>query len=421
MKSVLGIAVLLTWFARCNEHGVEVPDPHDPHGPAAGHSGSEDDAGVEEAVSNCTPTDLYKPRACENRNNPCYGLRKYTPKYELWADGAEKERFIYLPPGATIDTANPDRWNFPKNTKIFKTFSVDGLRIETRVMTKLSDQAGSANWSFVAFKWNAEQTEATQLDAMEAANGVQNHLSNHDIPKTDDCKNCHTVPGTDAVNGFGALDLNYDGAGFTLRELLDKRLLTNAQGPTMITVDNARLPGRGVTRDALGYLHANCGHCHGSASPKARLQLWASTGTPDLCMQPAYKDAVAQLLCTWTGHAIPNGNGENYVERIVPGDAAHSGMIARMKARPMPNDGGRGKADQMPKIATEVPDQRGIEIVSRWIESREIERCLNDGDYVQNVCPPKPVAGTGGSSGGAGASGMGAAGAGGATAGAGGG
>jgi predicted neuraminidase len=63
-------------------------------------------------------------------------VRSYRPKYELWSDGSTKQRFIYLPPNTQIDTTNPDRWAFPQGTRLYKTFSIDGLRLETRVSEK---------------------------------------------------------------------------------------------------------------------------------------------------------------------------------------------------------------------------------------------------------------------------------------------
>src|SRR6204780_1931664 len=34
----------------------------------------------------------------------------YTPAYPLWSDGAQKSRWIMLPPSTTIDDSNPDEW-----------------------------------------------------------------------------------------------------------------------------------------------------------------------------------------------------------------------------------------------------------------------------------------------------------------------
>ena len=305
MKSVLGIAVLLTWFARCDEHGVDFPNPH--HRPDAGQAGpgNDEDAGAD-AIPDCSPTELYKPHACERPGSPCFGLRKYSPKYELWSDGADKERFIYLPPDTQIDTTQPDTWVFPRGTKIYKTFSLDGKRIETRIMTKTGDATGTAAWSFAVYAWNAAQTEATQLVGSDFMAGMKSPIRpGWDIPSENACKRCHAGAQTDAVNGFSAIQLNHWQTDPSLRDLLAEGRLTNTQTPR-ITLANARLPGDAVTQDGLGYLHANCGHCH-SKGTSNKLELWSKTNTPVLCDQPTFNTAVGVNLCRWTGRPIPGG------------------------------------------------------------------------------------------------------------------
>ena len=48
------------------------------------------------------------------------GNRSFAPQYPLWSDGMSKQRAIYLPPGTTIDAADPNDWNFPVGTKFWK-------------------------------------------------------------------------------------------------------------------------------------------------------------------------------------------------------------------------------------------------------------------------------------------------------------
>ena len=75
----------------------------------------------------------------------------------------------------------------------------------------------------------------------DPAVGLPNALeTQHDIPSMNQCKSCHTMVGTDpldatktvpldAVNGFGAIQLNHVSAGFTLEELLERQLLVDRQ------------------------------------------------------------------------------------------------------------------------------------------------------------------------------------------------
>src|SRR5687767_11906636 len=68
-------------------------------------------------------------------------VREYEPRFGLWADGATKRRWLYLPPGTTIDTSDMSYWVFPIGTKVWKEFARDGTRVETRYIEKLRPEA----------------------------------------------------------------------------------------------------------------------------------------------------------------------------------------------------------------------------------------------------------------------------------------
>ncbi|HXY38575.1 MAG TPA: hypothetical protein VEQ10_02850 [Vicinamibacteria bacterium] len=73
----------------------------------------------------------------------------YTPQYPLWTDGAEKRRFVYLPPGTWIDASDPDAWRFPVGTRFWKEFGFHRRPVETRY---LENTAGG--WRFAAYVWS---------------------------------------------------------------------------------------------------------------------------------------------------------------------------------------------------------------------------------------------------------------------------
>src|SRR6185436_16445592 len=64
------------------------------------------------------------------------GVRAYRPQFALWSDGADKRRWVLLPVDSRIDTADPDDWSFPVGTKFWKEFTRDGVRVETRLLTR---------------------------------------------------------------------------------------------------------------------------------------------------------------------------------------------------------------------------------------------------------------------------------------------
>ena len=78
------------------------------------------DAGTPDAGPPCNgPDGLYVEGSCSLLAE---GVRFFAPRYALWTDGAAKERYIYLPPGTSIDTTDPDQWIFPEGTMIWKNF-----------------------------------------------------------------------------------------------------------------------------------------------------------------------------------------------------------------------------------------------------------------------------------------------------------
>ena len=56
-------------------------------------------------------------------------IRWFKPQYELWSDGENKNRWVYIPECERIDTSNINDWSFPVGTRFFKEFSVDGKRL----------------------------------------------------------------------------------------------------------------------------------------------------------------------------------------------------------------------------------------------------------------------------------------------------
>ena len=72
----------------------------------------------------------------------------FTPRFPLWADGAEKDRWLELPEGGVVDASDMDSWRFPEGTRAWKAFAVDGVTVETRMLEKTG--SGDADWAGVA-------------------------------------------------------------------------------------------------------------------------------------------------------------------------------------------------------------------------------------------------------------------------------
>jgi hypothetical protein len=293
------------------------------------------DAGDPAMPATLADTGLYAPGSTTTLAE---GVLWYTPRYELWSDGARKDRWLLLPQGAQIDTSDMDAWQFPVGTKIWKEFARDGRRLETRLIWKRDD-----GWYRMAFMWNEAQTEA--LATPDGADDVLG--TDHDVPQRTACGECHDGQ-PDFVLGVSAIQLAHGNSGVTLQSLMTANRLSAPP-----TADLA-LPNT-EEWDALGYLHANCGSCHNPSSlawDKVDVDLQLRTSElASVTATRSYQSTVGVAL-TDTESAL--------AVRIAPGDPEASGIILRMSTR--------GNETAMPPLASEHVDEAGIARVSGWIE-----------------------------------------------------
>ena len=286
------------------------------------------------------------------------GVLPFSPQYPLWSDGAEKRRWIRLPPGTRIDARAPDRWVFPVGTRLWKEFSL-GRRLETRMIERTRD-----GWRFATYVWSEDGTDAVLAPPEGLRAGVAVPGGGRwTIPGTADCRACHEGQ-PNPVLGFTALQLSSDRdsgapharsahAEVHLEDLVARGLLRGlpsslAATPPRIASDSAD------ERAALGYLHANCGICHNRQGPLAGIGLdllqALSEGPGSVERTRASALAVRALR--------PVGGAE---VRLEPGKPEHSVLLRRM--------GARDPLDQMPPLGTEKPDREALALVERWIHS----------------------------------------------------
>lgn len=289
--------------------------------------------------------------------------KPYKPGVVLWSDGADKQRWIYLPPGQKIDTSDMDQWRFPVGTKIWKEFSFGGKRIETRlyVKTDVATLDGSpGEWEWGTYQWSDDQSKATQV-----TDGVSDAGPNgYSIPSHADCLQCHNGSVNDRPLGFEAVGLGMAGAtGETLQQLqTEDRLTVNPPSTTVKIPDD----GKG-SQDALAYLHMNCGvSCH-NPNPHAfcaishldmRLSAtaaFADSGAAAVKDTDTYKTAVGVAPSIYQANFAPADGWH----RITSGDVAHTEILAVGSSR--------GTGYQMPPIASQVVDDAGMAAIGNWV------------------------------------------------------
>lgn len=266
------------------------------------------------------------------------GVFAYRPQFELWADGAEKRRWIGLPPGTRIDTSDMDDWDFPEGTKVWKEFSVDGKRIETRLLAKKGP--GNDDWAGVSYVWNDEQS-----DAIAAPWGVVDARDGHDVPGAGECFACHGGR-KGRILGFSAVQLSAPAApgAIGISELVAQARVTHSPASTLV------VPGNDVERAALGYLHANCSHCHNQARPaREGARCFDPASSHDFTLRAAALGAVGSTATYQTA-----------LDTVERGDPDGSRLIQLVSTR--------GFLRQMPPLATERVDDAAVATLRLWVE-----------------------------------------------------
>jgi hypothetical protein len=287
------------------------------------------------------------------------GVVYYQPQFVLWSDGAEKTRWIQLPPGTKIDTSDPDHWSFPVGTKFWKEFKYLGKRVETRLIARYG--AGPDEFYYAAYQWNDTETAATLAaysgvpNAAPISSGAEPPM--HDIPGVPDCQNCHTKL-SERILSFSAIQLSHSLGGETIATLVQKDLLSSPPSDH----NGYTVPGDDVDKAALGFLHVNCGNCHNATGVQRptpfRLRLLVGAqnslgAVPSVESTDAYQTAV-DVVHGWAG--APSDAGLVY--RIHSGHAETSEIMVRTGIR------GTG---QMPPIATKIVDEVGRSHLATWI------------------------------------------------------
>lgn len=328
-------------------------------GGPAGPSGPQPSPGTELLSTTGLYADVARKQV-DPRNLP------WQPQYPLWSDGSAKERWIRIPSGSRIDTADMDHWVFPVGTKIWKEFSFGGRRVETRLMEKVAAAPGSNSWSFKAYQWRADESDALLVSSAGVANAAPTGLgTTHDIPSLDQCRNCHSRGGGDAVNGFDALQLSADRdpmaveaarlePGDVTMEDLDRQGLVTRVPDREVRIASSSAVGRW----AMGYLHGNCGNCHSPRGPAGGTGLHLEHTGDSLRQEdePAYRTAVNQLT---TVYAMPSTQVGVNSFRIAGGSPEQSAVLFRMT--------NRNSFHQMPPFGSKAPDAEALALVTDWI------------------------------------------------------
>lgn len=293
-------------------------------------------------------TGLYKQRDAQQIADD---VMPYKPGVVLWSDGAEKRRFLYLPPDTTIDTSDLDEWKFPVGTKAWKEFRIDGQLVETRLFWK----RGVSDWESGTYVWD-DSGEAH----LNTASTPTLLASGYEIPIAKDCGKCHHG-GSDKLLGVEAVALGLPSAeGATLTALAAGGWLSDPPAPTMV---NLPADPTGKAGPALGFLHANCGMpCHSTRGlgheTELVLRLRAGEFWPtaiDATQTDAYKATIMQPATTASvAQKFPDAL------RITPG--AHDQSLVWLMSD-------RRDDYAMPPLVSHKVDDASVQMLADWIDA----------------------------------------------------
>jgi hypothetical protein len=284
--------------------------------------------------------------------------RAFAPAFELWSDGASKRRFIALPEGTQIDTSDMDDWKFPVGTKLWKEFTRDGVVVETRLLQRIGEADDA--WAAAAYIHDGDDATLRALGAVDARG------TSHDVPSADRCMGCHAGRAS-RVLGFSAVQLSRANittpreGDLDLDALVAEDLLSDPPATAPV------VPGDDVTRRALGYVHANCSHCHNQTRPDRveNLRCYDPDNELDFTLDVDDLATGDRERTAFFRTAIGDASVGKPFAR---GDVQESFGILLMNQRD-PRLARGGEVEQMPPLATEVVDDEGVAALRVFIES----------------------------------------------------
>ena len=278
---------------------------------------------------------------------PAHLVTPYRLNTPLYSDGADKLRFLYLPPGTSAKANGEDLLDLPIGAALIKTFAFgegqDRRLIETRVLIHRAD-----GWLALPYIWDDAQTDAR----LAIAGGRQDIVTpagktiSYRIPNKNQCKECHGLDGAVIPIGPKARNLSRDWLA----------ALHQAGGLDIVPEVAADLPvwenrdSADVQSAARAYLDVNCAHCH-------RPGATASNSGLDLRWEQTDPKAIGIMK-----RPVAAGRGAGgHLFDIVPGKPDESITVYRMESLEA------GVA--MPELGKSTVDEDGVKVVRDWIAS----------------------------------------------------
>ncbi len=268
-----------------------------------------------------------------NGGTPNAGVQAYALNTPLFSDYAEKDRYLYLPPGTKAKFTGDGLPELPVGAALIKTFHYGATKVETRVLLHRA-----SGWVALPYVWQGDEAVLKRAGTRVALT-VQGQAIDYAVPNVNQCKECHALDGAVTPIGPKARNLSPGMLG----------LATN--GIALPKWGDATAP---LALRARAYLDVNCGHCHnpqGAASNSGLNLTWETTDRTAIGIGK-------------TPVAAGRGSG-GFLYAIDPGHPESSIMVHRMStAEP-------GVA--MPELGRAMVHKEGVKLVSDWIAGMKPE------------------------------------------------
>ena len=201
---------------------------------------------------------------------PIDALIPYTVNAPLWSDGADKQRWLGLPDGETLELEDDGDIHFPTGTVLIKTFEFDGIPHETRLFMRHPN----GNWAGYSYEWNEDGSDAQLLEGVKLADVGEG--AQWTYPGPSQCASCHTEAAGFTL-GAEVAQLNgdhfYPATGRSANQLETWTAigLFGEDPPADPELEPALAAYEDLEASlddrARSYLHANCSGCHRPDEP----------------------------------------------------------------------------------------------------------------------------------------------------------
>lgn len=265
------------------------------------------------------------------------GAIPYSVNSPLWSDGAEKERWVFVPENAKINVGEGGDFDLPVGSTAVKTFAVSGKPVETRLFTRFPD-----GWAGFSYEWNDAGTDAVLLETgktKDVPGGTWTY------PSRSECFSCHT-PAAGFTLGLEVRQLDRSSGGKNVLDGFARVLAAPVVKGVLPPLAALEDTSRSAEDRARSYLHSNCSMCHreGGGAGSARMDLRV--------------DRVLAEMGVCNAEPSAGALGIVGAKLVAPGSPSTSLLPLRMRAL---------DEARMPPLTSKRVDEAGVSTVEAWI------------------------------------------------------